>query len=50
MNHGIQYIQLPAAGNEKRLSNEHEHYLYDKLNKMVADYENLRDMYNNKMT
>ena len=31
MNHGIQHIQLPAAGNEKRLSNEHEHYLYRQI-------------------
>ena len=32
------------AANEKRLSNEHAHYLYDKLSKMVAHCENLRNM------
>ena len=31
MDHGIQRIKRPAAANEKRLSNEHAHYVYQQI-------------------
>ena len=31
MDHGIYRIKRPAAANEKRLSNEHAHYVYQQI-------------------